>query len=159
MKAWQTAAAILALAVAFGAAGQSRRTTRPGLKAREGVAVVSQAPQRCDTVALREGDISISGYDKPTRTTRESAFFTNNTRREVESVIVTLRYFDRRGRLLHTVRRTIRGVVPAGETRQLYWPTWDRQQSFHYIRSRRARSTVSTPYDVRCVADSAVVAR
>lgn len=151
--------AIAALLIALTAAPQRRATTRRQLSPQQSrLTTVTSVPSPFDTVACPDSAVAVSGYDKPARSTRESAFFTNATTRSIAGLIIRLTYTDTSGRTLHSVRRLLRADIVPGATRQLYWPSWDRQQSFHYRLSRPARAASSTPYDVSCRVDSLILA-
>ena len=100
----------------------------------------------------------LSGFDKPLNSYYETMFFTNKSDKELAGVFITIEYFDRSGRQLNKMTESIRTDIPAGETRQLRWNSWDRQQSFFYIGSRQPR-TRATGFDVKCRVDSIEIKR
>lgn len=129
----------------------SVRTTRKQLTS--AAATINYAPNQIDTLAVGQGAIVMSGYDKPLRSNRETAFFTNNTNHHVAALVLNITYLDAKKRTLHKRRQVVKCSLPAGETRQLAWTSWDRQQSFVYALSRKPRVEAST-YDITCSIDS-----
>lgn len=125
-----------------------------------GIAPAVATVAKTDTIAApSDNAVSRSGYDKPLRSNKETFFLTNNLDATVEAVLITLDYLDRRGRELHSVTRWVECTLPPGATRQVVMRSWDRQQSFYYIKSHCPRRTVATPYSVSTRLDSIVIAR
>lgn len=144
--AYIIAAALLTatMAMTAGASPRKRTTTRPRLER-----IVSAAPTGADTVAPALLDsIAISGYDKPLRSRRESIFVTNRTGRHLSAITVAIDYLDMQGRMLHHADIPLVIDTPPGETRQVTFPSWDRQLSFVYHRSDRSYNRRGTPYTV-----------
>ena len=135
---------------------QRQNTIRKGLKpVKQKVAEVAVAAPVCDTVLPRGGEVRFSGYEKTLRATRETVFVSNLADRDVARVMFTVTYLDASGRQLHVVRKNVAVEIPAGETRRIDFPTWDRQFAFYYKRSPRPRVS-AIPYDVKIVADTLV---
>lgn len=105
-----------------------------------------------DSIPADTASIRFSGYDKPLRATKETVFVTNNSPRPICAVSFTSQYVDTSGRQLHLVSRKINVDIPAGETRRIDYRSWDVQNSFYYIGSRRPR-TSAIPYDIRISPD------
>lgn len=127
------------------ASGRKRVTTRPKLKRIEAVdsTVVS------DTLAAAQLDsIIIAGYDKPLRSMRESLFVRNATDHDLTSVTLSVDYLDMQGRQLHHADITLPVDIPAGETRQVSFASWDRQMTFVYYRSERSRNSRAVAYRI-----------
>lgn len=103
-----------------------------------------------DTIRTHLDSIRLSGYDKPNHAVREAFFVTNSHPDSIEitEINVTLTYLDLKGRMLHEVTRTIKCQVPAGKTRRIEIPSWDRSCAFHYYRSATPKRRASTPYRV-----------
>lgn len=102
---------------------------------------------------LREpsaASVSVSGYDKPLRTPRETMLVTNSTGSEIRTLALTVTYLDMQGRQLHRRTDTIPAIIPSGETRMIHLSTWDTQHSYYYHLGRHPRTANVTPYDVRC---------
>lgn len=93
------------------------------------------------------------GYDKPLRSSRECFFVSNNTGFDITCVFFTAQYIDTKGRQFHEVSNDRRVDIPDGETRQITFPSWDKQQSFYYVGSTRSRAS-GTPYNIRISIDS-----
>lgn len=144
---------IAILAVLLPATAQ--RTMRRDLKAKP-TATAATADARLDTVVSPEAHtVEFNGYDKPLRSRRESFFVTNNGRIDVAAIAFTVSYFDLQQRLLHRQSRNIAVDIPAGETRQLNFPSWDLQQSFYYrLSTAPERVAQATPYDISVAVDT-----
>lgn len=158
----RTAATILLclLTVATVAGGTRRQSTNRGrLKAvTAGYGAPAAAPDIivADTIVPDSSDISIAGYDKPVNASKETFFVINRTSRTITSLTITLSYVDMRGRQLHQATHTVECDIPPHQTRMTAVPSWDRQRSFHYHLSGKPRKQ-STPYDVSCRIDSAIL--
>lgn len=112
-----------------------------------------------DTIVADSGTVRFSGYEKILRTTKETVFVTNLLEdKGVEAVFFTITYTDNAGRLLHKRRVTARQEIPAGETRKIDFPTWDRQMTFYYTGSPRPRVS-AIPYDVAIEPDTILLSR
>lgn len=126
------------------------RTTRRGLKI--DTAKLTSAKPDCDTImcdsVLRL--ITLTGYDKPQRATRETMFIKNGSPHHIKSIKIRCDYITTDNRLLHSRDIETKCSVPAGETRQINFKSWDIQQSFHYYRSPKSRNSSATPYKVKC---------
>ncbi len=139
------AAALFLTAVAAGASSRKRSTTRK-IVGRE---VPAAQP---DSIPADSSAIRFSGYDKPLRATKETVFVTNNSPLTICALSFTSQYVDTSGRQLHLVRRKINVDIPPGETRRIDYRSWDVQNSFYYIGSRRPR-TSAIPFDIRISPD------
>lgn len=107
-----------------------------------------EAIVQVDTIVATPNQFRLSGYDKPLRSTSETVFVTNNSDIDIIGLELTTEYYDMQGRMLHKQTRRIAIDLPAGETRKVDYPTWDRQQAFYFHTSKRGRSA-GTPYNVR----------
>lgn len=142
----------LALLMLAASAVQARKVnSRRGSMATQSSRHVSQP---LDTVAAADSLVSFSGYDKPLRTTRETLFITNTISRRLLRVAFTIAYYDLPGRLIHKQSHNVAADVPAGESRRLTFPSWDRQQSFYYHRSRKPKVSGATPYGIAVKTDT-----
>ena len=138
---------------------QRVRTTRRQLhRSVAETADTLQALQRPDIIVPPDSGVVLSGFDKPVSSMYETMFATNRLDRRIDCVYLSLEYFDSAGRQLHSRRCCVRAVIPAGETRQLSFRTWDRQGSFYYHRSRRPRVSAA-PFSVKCRVDSVLLTR
>lgn len=153
MRRFPLILAIAAVALTATSA-KKQRTTRGSLRADN----VETSVSPDSLIPLRSTDISLAGYDKPLRTRRETIFATNTSpdSLSVKSIKLTITYRDSRGRQLHRRSVWIEAEIPPGQTRQLSFPSWDKQQSFYYRLSRQPHSA-ATPYDITAVADSAAI--
>lgn len=116
--------------------------------------ISAPAPAPFDTVRADTATVGLSGYEKTLRATKETVFVSNlSDNREIVGIIFTVTYLDNSGRILHRRRVEAHPEIPAGETRRLDFPTWDRQMTFYYKGSPRPRVS-SIPYDVTIVADT-----
>lgn len=93
------------------------------------------------------GQISVTKYDKPAASDVETMFVSNGTDRTLLGIMTEISYRDMSGALLHRRAEFIRVSIPAGETRMVSLRSWDKQKSFHFHTSRKARR-VTTPYKV-----------
>lgn len=133
-----------------------RATTRRNVSVRS--ASGPAATPAVDTIIGPDSSaIRLYGYDKPLRSNRETVFITNSGDRDINSVSITTQYLDTKGREFHEVKRRVYVEIPAGSTRKVDYPSWDRQQSFYYVGSKRPR-TSGTPYDVRQSVDTVFAA-
>lgn len=126
----------------------AQRTTRRGIRHKaQAQATVTAA---ADTIfSPADSLVSLSGYDKPLRSRRETFFVTNTSPQRISAVNITLEYFDSSGRQLHSRTITIPTDIPAGETRKVDTPSWDTQLTFYYRESPPARvATRCYPYSV-----------
>lgn len=129
-----------------------RRTTRGNVSVRSGQlpAVVPAT----DTIVRPDSScVRLFGYDKPLRSNRETVFVANHTDRDISSLSLTTQYIDGQGRQFHEVTRRIDADIPAGSTRKVDFRSWDAQQSFYYVGSKRSRAA-GTPYSVRQSVDT-----
>ena len=119
----------------------------------------AEAAQGCRGATLHtpEAAVTITGYDKPLRSMRETFFVVNNTGRRLTAVKVTLTYHDMQGHQLHVSSHEIACDIPGGETRNASVPSWDRQRSFYYHLNRPWRPrTTATAFTVSATVDYAV---
>jgi len=140
-------------------------TTRRGLRAKKADKELAAAPavtaSFTDTIVMPKAHtLDISGYDKPLRSRRETFFASNNADASVEAISFTVTYFDRSNRQLHKRAERIDISIPAGETRQVSFKSWDTQLAFYYINSPvPARAQQATPYEVKISIDTLFVNR
>lgn len=127
------------------AANARRQVTGPAK-----VAAPPAEIEAADTIRTNLEGIALSGYDKPNQALREAFFVTNNHPDSIEiaELNITFTYSDMKGRMLHEATRAIKCTIPAGETRRVEVPSWDRNCAFHYYRSQAPKRRASTPYKV-----------
>ena len=144
-----------------GLAQRRQSTTRHNLKA-DKTELVSDTANITPKfiIPIEEGDTAyqLLGFDKPLNSLYETMFLTNNSSNDLVGIYFTIEYFDRAGRQLNKAQRSLHVDIPAGETRQVRWGSWDRQQSFFYVGSRKPR-TRATGFDIKCRVDSVEIKR
>lgn len=126
----------------------AQRTTRRGIRPKP---QTQDAKVAADTIfAPADSLVTLSGYEKPLRSRRETFFVTNTSPQHISAVNITLEYLDSSGRQLHSRTITIPADIPPGETRKVDTPSWDTQLTFYYCESPPARVTARCyPYSVR----------
>jgi len=139
--------------LAYAALAQRRNTMSGRLKP-----VPAAVSQVFDSVPAAHGDLTFSGYDKRLRSARETMFVTNNTGTDICQIIFHIDYSDMQGRQLHRRRCVCRLDLPAGGTRCVDIPTWDRQGSFYFHGSRRSRNP-GVPYAIKISPDTIISLR
>ncbi len=147
---------IAILSVAVSATAQRRNSLSPRLHAL--AAASAAAPEGADTLACARGDLVFSGYDKPLRASRETLFITNHMSADVVRAVFHIEYFDLQGRQIHRRRCSVAVDLPAGETRCVDLPAWDRQGTYYFRGSRRPKVS-GVPYTVAVTPDSVVILR
>lgn len=148
-------APLLALAMLAGslsAVGRKTATSRGKLLADDPVAVATIAPTD-SVVAAAAGAFTVSGYDKPLRSRKESMFVTSRGGADVTALRFTVGYTDMDGRQLHRRSLWVDADIPSGQTRRVAFPSWDGQLTFYYYRSRPSRAS-GAPYKVAVSIDS-----
>lgn len=123
-------------------------TLKRNLK-RKSVETVESTELKQDTLRTVIGEVRLAGYEKPLRSSHESIFITNNDERILKCVVLNIEYLDEQGRQLHQREIEIECEVPSGETRQLTFPSWDKQKTTYYYLSPKARTSNGTPYRVK----------
>lgn len=114
-----------------------------------------------DTVAYTESTsvpVRLSGFDKALSSHRESFFVENKLdSADIVWLSLTIDYLDTSGRQLHRRRARFRCDIPAGETRRIDIPTWDKQGVYYYRKSepRRRVQASAAPFEVSISVDSA----
>ncbi len=123
------------------------KTTRKGLKALQ-VKEQTATADSADIFIPSPGMIPLNGYDKPLRSNKESIYVTNASRRLLSYINIEITYLDEAGRLLHKRNVKLNMHIPAGETRQATFSSWDKQRNMYYIKSGKPRTSDGTPYSV-----------
>jgi hypothetical protein len=148
---------IATLALAALTLASMPRKQRTASSARLRVIPTATTPLPSDAVVPDSGAVRLSGYDKTNAATCESFFVTNaDSSLTLIKLYVTLDYTDLSGRALHSRNEAVACDVPAGQTRQLTIPAWDRQHSFHYYRSTAPKRKASEPFRVTSRVDSVI---
>lgn len=135
------------LLIAATLSASADKTTRKGLKA---ITVKEQTVKTdsIDTFVPSPGMIRLSGYDKPLRSYKESIYATNASRRVLSYINIEITYFDESGRQMHKRNVKLNVHIPAGETRQITFSSWDKQRNLYYIKSGKPRTSDGTPYSI-----------
>lgn len=143
------------LSIAATATGQNRQqTTRP-----KAARTAQEASNRRDTLPPAFADsLMLAGYDKPLRSRRESLFVTNRTSWRLTRLRLVITYLDTDGRQLHEREVEAAADIPAGATRQITFPSWDRQLAFVYIHSEQPLRARAIPYSVKVKVAGATIA-
>lgn len=123
-------------------------TTRKGLKVNKAKIEISDNRDTISGNTCRE--ITLAGFDKPLRSGYETMFVTNQSDKHLLGIIVECNYTDSHNRQLHRRTITIPCDIPAGQTRQVKFRSWDTQQSFYYRLSPKPRRSEATSFDVTC---------
>lgn len=111
-------------------------------------AVETQTTAYADTIAADSAMVTLHGYEKTLRATKETFFITNTTKRRISAVELSITYLDSSERTLHERTEIVRLDIPPGETRRADIKSWDTQRTFYYIHSPRPRVS-AIPYSVR----------
>ncbi len=137
----------VALLVLFSVGAE--KSTRQRLKVKPVVESLRAQPVNADTILPDTTKVVVAGYDKPLMSRKESFFVTNGYDSAITLIVIEFNYADMSNRQLHTSTHKVNCYIPAGETRQIYVSSWDKQLSFYYYQSHKPRRQ-STPYKVSC---------
>ncbi len=160
MKYLTAIIAILILATAGADIASARRRNSINTRLKTDKTLTQEAvAEPFDSISATADSVRFYGYEKTLRSTRETMFVSNLCRsRSISALIFTITYTDTKGRQLHRRRVEHRTDIPAGETRRIDIPSWDRQQTFYYTGSPRPR-TAAIPYDVTITPDTLLLDR
>ncbi len=122
-------------------------TTRDGLRRRR-APEPHQVIQKCDTLPALGGEITISGYDKPLDSRRETFHVTSTMPDSITGLVLRLTYTDVAGRRLHEVTRSVNCIIPPYDTRLVTIPSFDTQCRYFYARGKQSRASGVTPFEV-----------
>lgn len=140
---------ILLMLLATGYAMADRTTRRGSLRPDPDKVETAVRQPVADTLEICGDDVSVSGYDKPLRATREAMFLTNLTELLLSGVELEINYSDLQGRELHHRTVWVECDLPPGATRRVDCQSWDRQHTFYYVKGPAPRVDRVTPYEVR----------
>lgn len=136
------------LAGATDAAARWRRPVKPSTPAAR-ASITAQAAVAEDTVVVDSGLITVAGFEKTLRSSRESMFVTNHTELPVCALQLDITYKDMSGRMLHKQSQWVSADIPPGETRMVAVMSFDRQNLFYYhLSPLPPRATRATPFKV-----------
>lgn len=137
---------------------QKISTKRTGLHVDRSRYSAPVAPEmKPDTVLLPEGSVKFYGYEKQLRSSKETIFIENLTDSVLTNIRITIKYLDTSSRQIHRRSLWQNAEVRPREVRRIDIPSWDRQNSYYYLKGRQPR-TSATPYDVVITADSVIIA-
>lgn len=125
--------------------GDNKELKESGEMVKGSFMVASNCPD-CNK-GYRIEQISFSGFDKPATSSRESFFIHNSTDRTLSGVSLYIEYLNAEGEQLHKRWLKLDCNIPPGETRQALIESWDKQKSFHYLKSRATHD--SEPFSVK----------
>lgn len=91
--------------------------------------------------------IKISDYDKPTSSDVETMLVKNNTDKKTWGIELKITYKDIEGNQIHERREIVGEGIEPGKRMMVTLRSWDKQKSYHYYKSRKAKRA-STPYNV-----------
>lgn len=145
---------LLALLLAAPCPTQGRKVKKPVATAsarRSHSAASGIAP--FDTIFSPAADsVAAAGFEKTLRSTSESIFITNASARDIVSLSLSITYTDMQGRMLHKATHAVAPPegIPAGQTRMVSFPSFDRQSLFYYHLSPLPKRAVrATPFKVK----------
>lgn len=113
----------------------------------KGSFMVASQCEDCNN-GYRLSQVVFAGYDKPRGSATETFFITNNTDRVLTGINLYIDYRTLDGRQLHKRFYPLRCNIPPGETRQASLPSWDKNKSFVYEKSRDTGRNPGTPYTI-----------
>ena len=98
--------------------------------------------ERIDSLALAElaDSISFAGFDKTAPSSKEYFFIVNDSPWPLSWIKIRLTYRDMSGRMLHRREESLIIDLPQKETRIVTIPTFDKQKSLYYYKSRAPRN-------------------
>lgn len=146
---------ILAMAPAVALTGQN--TTRRVPRTSYG-RVSEPTATAADTLRGSVCDsLRVAGFEKPLRAMRESMFVTNGSSLHIATVRLTIDYLDTLGRQLHRAVHDIDVDLPAGQTRRVEIPSFDRSGVFYYRASALPRGVRrATTFDVAVTVEAII---
>ena len=146
-------AAMIAAALMSADIAADTRTTRRNLKA----SGEKQVTADISRLTPANDSITVNGYDKPLRSTRETLFVTNRSGSAVNMVSVTITYLSVNGEMFHRRSVNLSCHIPPGETRQIAFRAWDMQQAYYHHTTRvTPRSPKAIPYRAEITVDGAI---
>ncbi|MCH5247863.1 MAG: hypothetical protein J1E99_06860 [Muribaculaceae bacterium] len=129
----------------------AQKTTRKGLK-RLQTEVVAEETVELDTIRYPGDNLSLSGYEKPLRSRKETLHVTNNLPFDIVELQFNIIYVDYKGEELHSRKVKLIQNLPAFATQLVSFPTWDIQNRFYY-RNGPVPKSDAYPYDIMMSVD------
>lgn len=93
-------------------------------------------------------NIRFYGFDKTVGSSFESFFIINGLDSVIDAMVVTITYFDMKGRQLHKNNVKIDCQIPPHQTLRTDIKSWDTQKSFYFHQSVKPKRQ-ATPFDVK----------
>ncbi|MBQ7690844.1 MAG: hypothetical protein IJT30_06630 [Muribaculaceae bacterium] len=143
------ALSLLALVVLCAAFARTR-TTQPNL--RTAAILIEPIPltHAADSAAVAAVDqyaITLRGFNKRLRDSKETFLVTNNTDRRISALRITLRYSTLDGSMIHERTVTIPVMINPHQTQLAEVKTFDTQHQFYYYAGPTPKKS-ATPFQV-----------
>lgn len=141
---------ILPALCTVGAMSQNLTRRTPGGRSAAVKARTAEEPAQDTLRGVWCDSVAVAGFEKPLRAVRETMFVTNRSSRRIDGVGLEITYTDMRGKMLHKAVHSLACEVPAGETRRVEVPSFDRSGLLYYHLSPvPQRAQRATPFDVQ----------
>lgn len=126
------------------------KPSKPG-KSRKGEMTEVKSTEPYDTIWVPSRDsISCSGFEKTLRATHESLYVSNRSASDMVGLGIEIEYSDMKDRMLHKALHDVSVNIPAGETRLVDIPSFDRQGLYYYYLSpAQTRASRATPFKAK----------
>lgn len=130
-------------------------TTRKQLKtAKNTSASINRSYAQIDTLTGHTQAVRFCGYEKKLRSSKETIFIENLTDSTIIKTSFHIDYIDNQGRTIHSRSHVLETVeIPPRQTRRFDIPSWDKQNSYYYIKGEHPRKS-ATPYDIIITTDT-----
>ena len=127
----------------------SKPVRKPGNSSRKASSESTESPSY-DTIVMPSRDsVAVAGFEKTLRSSHESMYVSNLSSTDIAAVALEIIYSDTKGRMLHKNSHEVSADIPAGETRLIEVPSFDRQGLYYYYLSPApARARQATPFRV-----------
>lgn len=138
-------------------------TTRPDLQPQPAVTSPAAAADTAVADTLRgeqaQAIVTVTGYEKPLRSTKETVLIRLSDDAPVLSaVVLDIEYRDMSGNALHRRSVTLPISQEAGQTRMHVFRSWDVNRVFYYHLNRPPRTTAQgTPYKIAMTVAAAIL--
>lgn len=126
----------------------AKKSKKKTAKVKDLATDVRQVPADTVTAGI-EKTVTVSGYEKPLRASKETVLVTNrDSVRALDELTLLIEYKTTDGRMLHKRTVTVYPLVEPGETRLVTFPTWDVNRLFYYHFNQPRTNSQATPYTV-----------
>lgn len=159
MKKCVTLIAFLLATAAMTVAQGRVVTTRKNLKVERSKVPGSDTTLEDTIRNIGQGDVVLSGFEKPLKSRNETMFLTNNTDYDLKGVVLECKYYDIHGRQLHERIVSVKCEIGIGATCMIGFKTWDVQGAFYYRLSQKPRRANGTPFDVKINVAALIISR